>query len=150
MRRSVNLKKFFSLEETEIIAASVSEAEKLTSAEIKVVVLGHCWIDIRDKALQLFQKYGLNNTKERNGVMLLLVIANREFVVFGDQGIHAHVHQRFWDHTRDEMARHFAENRFGPGLCSGIRLIGTTLAQYFPKSPDDLNELSNEVILENK
>lgn len=150
MRRSVNPKNFFSLEEREMIAASVSEAEKLTSAEIKVVVLGHCWIDIRDKALQLFQKYGLHKTKDRNGVMLLLVIANREFSVFGDQGIHAHVQQRFWNEARDEMARHFAADHFGSGFCSGIRLIGVTLAQYFPIRLDDRNELSNEVLLENE
>lgn len=149
MRRSINPKSFLSAEEKQRVERAVCEEEKRTSAEIKVVVLGHCWIDIRDKALHVFKKYGLHKTKDRNCVMLLLVVANREFVVFGDQGIHKHVRQEGWNAVRDEMARHFSEDHFGSGLCAGIRLIGETLARHFPRQPDDRNELSNEVVLEN-
>lgn len=126
----------------------MAEAEKATSAEIKVIVLGHSWIDIRDKATQVFRKQGLHKTKERNCVMILLVVANREFLIYGDQGIHKHVRQVFWNEVRDEIARHLADDHFGEGLCAGIRLIGSKLSQHFPVKSDDRNEISNEAIVE--
>jgi len=148
MKRSVHPKIFLAQDESERIAAAVAEVEKNTSAEIKVIVLGHAWMDIRDTAARVFRKYGLHQTRERNGVMILLVAANHEFLVYGDSGIHKKVRQDFWNEVRDEMSRLFAEDRFGDGLCAGIRLLGSRLSRYFPVASDDRNEISNEVIVE--
>ncbi len=148
MRRSVNPRKFLSLEESGQVSAAVERAEQATSAELKVVVLGHCWIDIRDKAAQIFRKHGLHKTAQRNCVMILLVAANREFLVYGDEGIHTHVRQAFWNQVRDEIARHLADGHFGDGLCAGIHLIGSKLSQHFPVDSDNRNEISDEAIVE--
>ena len=145
-RRGVTSKSFFTSEESARIAAEVGEAERGTSAEIKVVVLGHSWMDLRDKAARVFRKHGLHNTKDRNCVMILLVVANREFLVYGDKGIHEHVRQTFWNDVRDEIGRHFRANAFDEGVCAGVRLIGARLAEHFPAQADDVDELSNEVI----
>ena len=73
------------------IVSAVAAAELRTSAEVKVVVARHCWTDLRDKAKSLFQQHELHKTADRNAVMVLLVLANREFLVYGDRGIHEKV-----------------------------------------------------------
>ena len=73
------------------VAEAIAAAERKTSAEVKVIVLHYCWTDIRNKAQALFAKHKLRETKDRNAVMILLVLANREFLVYGDKGIHERV-----------------------------------------------------------
>lgn len=132
----------------EKIASAVAEAERQTSGEIKVVVLNHCWIDIREKARKLFIKYELFKTEQRNAVMILLVLANHEFLVYGDKGIHEKVDDKFWLHVRDAMQARFREGKLAEGVCEGVKQVGEKLAVFFPRMADDQNELSNEVIHE--
>ena len=148
MRRSSNPKKFLSAEESQRLAAAIDHAENQTSGEIKVVILRHCWTDIRAKAARLFEKLNLNKTKQRNCVMIMLVLSNREFLIFGDQGIHEKVGQGFWDDVRDVMSRKFAEDKFGEGLCEGVTTIGEKLARFFPRQQNDRNEIPDEVAYE--
>ena len=145
MTQPVNLNRFLSPEDTARVAAAVTEAEKTTSAEIKVVILTHCWRDIRSKAAQLFLGYGLEKTELRNCVMILLVTTNREFLIYGDKGIHCKVGQGFWDDVRDRMSVLFAEGRHADALCEGVKRAGDKLTQFFPAATGDRNEVSNEV-----
>jgi len=130
------------------VAEAVAAAESSTSAEVKVVVLRHCWVDIREKAKRLFYKHQLHRTKDRNAVMILLVLANREFLVYGDQGIHQRVGEEFWGSVRDTMLETFRSGDLTEGLCKGIACVGEQLARHFPRGDDDVNEISDEVVHE--
>jgi uncharacterized membrane protein len=81
MKRSNNPKKFLSQEELSRVTAKIAGAEKLTSAEIKLVIVRHCWIDIWKKAQQTLKKYNLDKTQDRNCVLILLVTTNRQFLI---------------------------------------------------------------------
>ena len=148
MQRSTSPKKFLTEEEAKCIAVAVKEAENRTSAEIKLVIARHCWTDIKVKAARVFKKIGLDKTKQRNCVLILLVTTNREFLIYGDQGIHEKVGQNFWDDIRSQMVNRFKDDAFGDGICEGIKLIGEKLAQYFPYQADDQDEISDEVAYE--
>jgi uncharacterized membrane protein len=123
----------FSQSDAAKVAAEVARVEQFTSAQIKVVVLRHSWIDIRDRASQVFRKHGLDKT---------------EFAVFGDRGIHRHVGQAFWDDVRNAIAGHLAEGRLGEGITAGVRLIGAQLCHFFPKNSNTCNEISDDVIFQ--
>lgn len=125
--------------------SAVERAEKLTSGEIKLVLVRHCWSDIRAKAARIFQKCGLHKTEQRNCVMIMLVLTNREFLLYGDEGIHEKVGQDFWDDVRDRMLEKFKQDRFGDGLAEGIELVGKKLAKFFPPLTRDKNEISDEI-----
>jgi uncharacterized membrane protein len=144
-KRSDNIKEFLRPAEKEMVEKAVADAEKNTSAEIKVVILRYCWDDIKRKAMSLFCKYELHKTADRNCVMILLVTANREFLIYGDVGINEKTGQGFWDEERDLMARHFAADKFGEGIAAAVENTGKKLAEFFPYQPDDVNEISNEV-----
>jgi len=103
------------------INAAVQEAERNSSAEIKVVLTRHCWGDIRAKAHRIFKRRDLDRTQQRNAVLLLFVVANREFLIYGGEGIHAKVGQDFWNDVRDEMAAAFGRDEFGAGTLRFLR-----------------------------
>lgn len=148
MKRSPHPKNFLSPQEASLIENAIKEAESNTSAEIKLVIARHCWDSLYKKAARIFRKIGLQNTQQRNCVLVLLVTSNREFLIYGDKGIHEKVGQGFWDDTRTEMLDKFRSDKFGDGLAGGVRSIGEKLSEYFPKNNDDLNEVSNEIAYE--
>ncbi|MHC4881256.1 MAG: TPM domain-containing protein [Planctomycetota bacterium] len=144
----MNPKRFFKSDEQEAIEAAIKSAEQMTSAEIKLIILRHCWQDIKVKAVELFRKYRLYDTQERNAVLVLLVTTNREFLIYGDEGINTKVGQKFWDDVKDQMQSHFSDNSFGIGLQKGIEKIGEKLKNYYPCQLDDNNEIDNGVAYE--
>ena len=65
--------------------------------------------------------------------------------VFGDEGIHAKVHQSFWDKLHDETTAAFAEGKYYEGLKNAVTETGLELKKYFPVSGENYNELPNEI-----
>ena len=125
--------------------AGIQKAEKATCAELKVVFARYCWGDRRKKAHRLFRKFHLDETAQHNAVLIMLVTTNRQFLIYGDEGIHRQVGQEFWDDVRDTMNRHFRDGEFAEGLCAGIERIGEKLSAFFPWSAGDRDEISNEI-----
>ena len=145
MTRSSNPDSFLSQQESDMIRQAIIEAEQNTSAEIKLVIVRHCWDDARKKAIRLFHKLNLDRTEDRNCVLIMLVLTNREFVVYGDIGIHKKAGVDLWIEAKDAMAAGFANDQFGQGLSDGIRIIGERLKQFFPYKSSDKDEISNEI-----
>ena len=146
MARSGDPQRFLTEAETTAIHAAVKEAERSSSAELKVVLARHCWGDMKVKAHRVFHDLGLDRTEHHNCVLLLLIVANREFLIYGDEGIHEKVGPDFWNGVRDVMASAFREGQFGEGICLGVRRIGQKLAQYFPYQRGDVDEISNAIL----
>jgi len=149
MKRSTNPKKFLSQAESGKINSAIKDAERRTSAEIKLVIARHCWGNIRTKASKIFKKLELDKTRKRNCVLILFIVTNREFLIYGDQGIHQKVGQGFWDDIRDKMEAAFQKDEFADGISQGVRLIGQRLSEYFPHQRDDIDEISNEIVYQN-
>jgi uncharacterized membrane protein len=134
--------------EKERVEAKIAGAEALTSAEIKVIITGKSRLSIQHRARELFKKYGMHRTRDRNGVLILLALDSRKVLVHGDEQVHARVGQAFWDEVIDAMRDLFREGQLCEGLCLGVHLLGERLAELFPPLPDDTNEISNEVIID--
>ncbi len=146
MARSTNPRRFLSEAETTAVGAAIRDAEQKTSAEVKVVLARHCWGNIKAKARRIFGELGLDRTERRNCVLLLLIVSNREFLLYGDQGIHEKVGQGFWDDVCRQMLDAFRREEFADGLRQGVRQVGEKLAQHFPHQRDDVDEISNEIV----
>jgi uncharacterized membrane protein len=136
---------FFTKEQQAKILASVKEAEKSTSGEIRVHIETSCSEDVLDRASWVFKKLGMHKTSERNGVLFYLAVSDRKFAVIGDAGINSKVPTGFWDDIKTLLQKNFKENKFSEGLSEGIILAGKQLKEHFPYEKDDVNELPDEI-----
>jgi uncharacterized membrane protein len=136
---------FFTKEQQAQILASVREAEKETSGEIRVHIETSFEGDVLDRASWVFNKLGMNKTAERNGVLFYLAVDNRKFAIIGDAGINSKVPAGFWNEISDLLVKRFKESKFTEGLSEGIILAGQQLKVHFPCKKDDVNELSDEI-----
>jgi uncharacterized membrane protein len=87
----------------------------------------------------------MENTEERNGVIIYVAVKSKQFAIYGDKGINEKVGLDFWDCTKDAMANQFKNGNFKQGLIDGILRAGEQLKTHFPYQSDDTNELSNEI-----
>ena len=138
----------FTKEEESRIAAAVRAAEKGTSGEIRLFVEDLCLRDHPvERAEELFQLFGMFNTKQRNGVLIYLAEKSRHFAIWGDSGIHERVGFQFWEHEKLLMREHLQHDEAAEGVCKAIALIGARLREYFPTDENhDDNELPDEII----
>lgn len=127
------------------IIQAIMEAEKMTSGELRVHVEKKAGKDPFLRAQEVFHALGMDQTRERNGVLFFLAVEERKFVVLGDEGIDNKAPADFWEEIKEVMAAKFKEGRFAEGLTEGIRLAGEALAKYFPYHHDDIDELPNEI-----
>lgn len=131
-------------EEQEIVAA-IGKAEKNTSGEIRVHIEKETSIAAIDRAMEVFRTLNMENTQERNGVIIYVAVKSHQFAIYGDQGINDKVADDFWDCTKDVMAKHFRNGDFKQGLIEGILNAGEQLKKHFPYLDNDTDELSNEI-----
>jgi uncharacterized membrane protein len=136
---------FFSREQQEAIVRAIVEAEHATSGEIRVHIETSCKADVLDEAAWLFRKVGMQKTADRNGVLIYLALNERKFAIIGDTGINSVVPLGFWDSIRDHMKQRFSENMYTEGLTEGILMAGNQLKEHFPRTRDDVNEITDTI-----
>lgn len=136
---------FLSKEDEQEIIEAIRTAEKNTSGEIRVHIEKTSKTDAFDRALDVFHHLKMNQTKDRNGVLIYVAVQDKTFVIYGDKGINDVVPGDFWDSTKDVIQSHFKSGQFKQGLVEGILKAGTELQKHFPWERGDINELSDEI-----
>lgn len=131
-------------EEAEIVEA-IRLAEKNTSGEIRVHLEKKTSIAPIERAVEVFHELQMDQTQQRNGVIIYVAVKSKQFAIYGDQGINDKVADDFWNCTKDIMVEHFKNGRNKQALVDGIVNAGQQLKKYFPYQSDDTNELSNEI-----
>ena len=132
--------------DTRRVHDAIENAERRTSGEIVVSVSPVFWGSVEKAAQRAFDRLGVANTKERNGVLFFIVPSRRRFVVLGDEGIHARGGDPLWNKVVGRMVDRFRAGDFTEGLVQGIAEVGEQLATHFPYDADnDVNELSDDI-----
>lgn len=131
-------------EELEVVEA-IRLAEKNTSGEIRVHLEKETSMAPLDRAVEVFHHLKMDETAERNGVLIYIAAKSKTFAICGDKGINEKVPADFWDCTKEIMLNHFKKGENKLALVNGIQRAGEQLQKYFPYQHDDLDELSNEI-----
>jgi uncharacterized membrane protein len=97
----------------------------------------------RDLALEVFAQLRVWDTEHNNGVMIYLLLADRDVEIVADRGIHAKTGDGTWHRISRTMEASFAQQRFEEGVIGGVRAVEQELAKHFPASGPDPNELPN-------
>ncbi len=140
--------KFFSAAEQQSIIKAIQSAELKTSGEIKVHVEESFGDDVLSRTVDVFRKLKMHETELRNGVLIYIALKDRQFAIIGDVGINEKVPEDFWDVIKDKMQEDFAAGNFTDGLNKAIESAGKALAEFFPRSGEDKNELSDTLSFE--
>lgn len=138
-------KKFFTTEEQQRIVEAIREAEKNTSGEIRVHIDNFCFGSVVKKAEKLFQKLGMSQTNDRNGILIYIAVLSHKIAVVGDEGIHQKLGTAYWDSIVKEIIDAFAHHKKIEGLTKGIIHCGHELKIHFPYQADDKNELNDSI-----
>lgn len=138
-------KKFFKRNDELRIMAAIADAEKASSGEVRVFVESVHGGDVRKRAVEIFHNLKMTNTKERNGVLLYLAMKDRQFAIFGDEGIHEKLGFSYWTAEATTLQDYIKRGEMIAGICHAIRHIGDELKTHFPHQDDDENELSDEI-----
>jgi putative membrane protein len=101
---------------------------------------------VRLRAMRAFYEKDLHRTGKNTGVLFFLSLFERKVWVLADSGIHAKIEQKTLDRFAGMVSTGIREGRACDALCDAIREAGDLLAKYFPSTPDDTNELPDDVM----
>ena len=141
-------KSFFSEDEKKQIVDAIRIAERRTSGEVRLFVESRCkYMDPLDRAAEIFFNLKMNETTDRNAVLLYIAMKDRQLAVFGDEGIHKKVGSDYWNKEINLLISEFNTAHYGDGISQCVKDIGEALHQYFPFDNDtDKNELPDDII----
>ncbi len=101
---------------------------------------------VRLRALRAFYEKGLYKTRKSTGILFLVSLFERKVRVLADSGIHEKIGQETLNRFAAGISGGIREGRACDALCKAIEGAGELLAQHFPVTADDTNELSDDVI----
>lgn len=136
------------------IERAVREAEATHSGQIRVVIEAsldgpRLWANetARERAIEVFSLMRVWDTEHNNGVLIYLLMADRDVEIVADRGIHGHCGAETWETVCREMERHFREGRFEAGALAGVRAVGAHLARHYPGTGPRANELPDRPVV---
>ena len=101
----------------------------------------------RERALEVFGLLRVWDTEENAGVLIYLLLADRDVEVVADRGIDRRVDSEVWRAICARMEQAFARSRYADGVVQGVGEISALLAQHFPREGSGVNELPDRPIV---
>lgn len=136
------------------IEATIKKSESSHYGEIRFAV--EAALDVRsllagksarERAVEVFSQLRVWDTERNNGVLIYLLLADRDVEIVADRGIHQAVGQPGWENICREMEQVFGQGRFEEGAISGIREVARHLARHYPAPGENVNELPNAPVV---
>ena len=137
------------------IEAAVTAAEATHRGQIRFAVetaLGpqHLWNDAsaRARALEVFSALRVWDTERNNGVLIYVLLADRNVEIVADRGLRERVRPAEWEAICRLIEGHFREGRYREGAVAGVEAVGALLSRHFPRGTGEReNELPDRPAL---
>jgi putative membrane protein len=101
---------------------------------------------VRRRAVELFRASAEQRTRARTGVLLYLSLDEHRAEIVADEAIHSKVAPETWGEAMAALVTAVRDRRPGDGMAAAVARIGAVLAEHFPRSEDDVNELPDRLI----
>ncbi len=101
----------------------------------------------RARALDVFSHLRIWDTHHNNGVLIYLLLADRDVEIVADRGIDAKVGAAGWEAICRAMEEDFRAGRFEHGVIKGIEAVSRALAKHFPHEVGGPNELPDRPVV---
>ncbi len=99
----------------------------------------------RERAIEVFSLLRLWDTEQRNGVLIYLLLADRDIEIVADRGLNA-VKAEEWEAICRRMEDALRRGEFQNAVVQGVQAVSSVLARHFPPRSGDRNELSNRPV----
>jgi uncharacterized membrane protein len=135
------------------IEQAVAKTEAIHGCEIAFVVEAslsprQVWhrCTARDRALEMFGRFGVWDTELNNGVLLYVLFADRSVELVVDRAISKRIEQSVWDALVKQLTAQFAKQEYGLASVHAVEQIGKVLSAHFTASQTsvDVNEVPNK------
>ncbi len=127
------------------LVEAIKTAEDHSTGEIRIHIDSTTEGNNAEIAFEVFKKLCKDQTAERNAVLFHVNFEQHYLTIIGDAGIHAKVHQNFWDQLHDKITQEFAKGNYFEGLKNAVLETGLELKKHFPITGKNPNELPNEI-----
>ena len=101
---------------------------------------------VRRRAVAIFQAAAAGRTAGKTGVLIYLSIAERRAEIVADEAILKLTDDHIWGEAMHALIEQVREGRAGDGIVASIERVGAVLAEHFPRSADDRNEIPDRLI----
>ena len=136
------------------IDKAIKASEATHGGEIRFAVEGVLHIEpllrgqtARERAIDVFSQLRIWDTEHNNGVLIYVLLADRDVEIVADRGIDAKVGPREWERICRNIEAAFRKGDFEGGVIVGIREVTRHLAEHFPPVGDDRNELPDKPVV---
>lgn len=101
---------------------------------------------VRRRAIMLFKAGAERRTIGRTGILIYLSMAEHRAEIVGDEAITAVTTPDTWGEAMTALLTDVKAGRPGDGIVAAVGIIGEVLAEHFPKSSEDTNEIPDKLI----
>ena len=101
---------------------------------------------VRRRAVTVFRAAAERRTEGRTGILIYLSMAERRAEIVADEAILKVTDAHTWGEAMAALLVEVRAGRPGDGIVAAIERVGTVLAEHFPRSAGDSNEIPDKLI----
>jgi uncharacterized membrane protein len=142
------LYRYFPQGSLQAIEAAIRAAERTHGGEIRFAIetsldFRRLWSGetSRQRAHAVFSRLRVWDTERNNGVLIYVLLADRQIEIIADRGFAGRVGDEEWQAACRCMETEFCARQFEAGALAGVRRVSTLIARHFPWLAADDNEL---------
>lgn len=144
------LSRAFPVATLKAIEDAIGLSESTHSGEIRFAIEGalephDVWAGKtpRARALEVFARLGVWDTEANNGVLIYLLLADRDVEIVADRGLNGRVGAVEWSAVCATMEEHLRGGQYELGAVRAVQAVGALLARHCPPLPGGRDELPN-------
>lgn len=144
----------FPPETLEAIEAAIAEGETRHRAELRLVIEPGLdaqdvlrGMSARDRARELFARYGVWDTEENCGVLVYICLADHQVEIVADRGVGRLVPAADWQHACRTMTAGFARGDYRNATLAALAELNALLQRHYPDDGSTRNQLADKPVM---
>ena len=101
---------------------------------------------VRRRAISVFRAAAERRTVGRTGILIYLSMAERRAEIVADEAIMRVTDEHTWGEAMAALLVEVKQGRPGDGIVAAIEHVGMVLAEHFPRTATDTNEIPDKLI----
>ncbi|MPW15502.1 hypothetical protein GCT13_00880 [Paraburkholderia sp. CNPSo 3157] len=136
------------------IEEAIRDSHKIHIGQVMSVVEGALHsaalfdgLTARERAIDVFLQLRVWDTEHNNGVLIYLLLADRDVEIIADRGIHSRVSGDEWEAVCRMMEAAFQRGKYQTGAVRGIEQVTALLKKHFPAHRPPREELPSSPVV---